>query len=163
LLVQWKQRHGITEVTVVRWKGRRATAVEEVLENALEDLAIEASTVLFEDQRSEGFMRTLETLDTPAIIFSSARLISRFCFQVPEAVADLLRKQRVAFLNGPVSMPFSRVPDVRVDLTVVDWQLVAEQIVDDLISQEAFQDPGPTIFEAEPKLRVPLSQFAQSI
>jgi hypothetical protein len=40
---------------------------------------------------------------------------------------------------------------------------VAQQIVDDLINQDAFQLPGPTIFEAEAKLRVPLSDFAQSI
>jgi hypothetical protein len=60
-------------------------------------------------------------------------------------------------------MPFARVPDVQVDLVTVDWQFVSQQIVDDLISQEAFQKPGPTYFEAEAKLRVPLSAFAQSI
>lgn len=163
LLTEWKQRHGVQEATVIRWKGRRATAVEEALENALEDLAIHPSTVLFEDQRSESFLHSLETIDTQAIIFSSARLTSKFCFQAPEAIADLLQRQRVAFLNGPVSMPFAKVPNVRVDLTVVDWPLVAQQIVDDLVSQDAFQRPGPTIFEAEAKLRVPLSAFAQNI
>jgi hypothetical protein len=55
------------------------------------------------------------------------------------------------------------VPDVRVDLVVVDWQLVAERIVNDLITQDAFQIARPTVFEAETKLRVPLSDFAQSI
>jgi hypothetical protein len=48
-------------------------------------------------------------------------------------------------------MPFTRVPDVKVDLVTVDWQLVAERIVDDLISQDAFQLPGPTYFDAEAK------------
>jgi hypothetical protein len=60
-------------------------------------------------------------------------------------------------------MPFARVPDVQVDLVTVDWQLVAEQIVDDLIDQVAFLKAGPSYFEAEAKLRVPLSAFAQSI
>ena len=60
-------------------------------------------------------------------------------------------------------MPFARVPEVQVDLAIVDWQLVAEQIVDDLITQDAFQVSKPTIFEAEAKFRVPLSAFAQSI
>ena len=78
-------------------------------------------------------------------------------------MADLLTAHRVALINGPVSMPFARVPDVQVDLVTVDWQLVAERIVNDLISQDAFHEPGPTIFEAEAKLRVPLSGFAQSI
>jgi hypothetical protein len=69
----------------------------------------------------------------------------------------------VALLNGPVSMPFARVPRVKVDLVVVDWQRVAEKIVDDLITQEAFQQGQAKIFEAEAKLRVPLSEFAHSI
>ena len=89
--------------------------------------------------------------------------MSKFCFRVPAAVADLLKAHRVALVSGPVSMPFAKVPDVQVDLVTVDWQLVAERIVNDLISQDAFQLPGPTIFEAEAKLRVPLSAFAQSI
>jgi hypothetical protein len=163
LLTEWKQRHAIGEVTVVRWKGRRPTAVEAALDNALEDLAIEASTVLFENQRTDCFLRRLGTIHTPAIVFCSARLASRFCFQAPESVADLIQSRRVALLNGPVTMPFAKIPDVRVDLTVVEWQLVAEQIVDDLVSQDAFQNCGPTVFEAEAKLRVPLNQFAEAI
>jgi hypothetical protein len=59
-------------------------------------------------------------------------------------------------------MPFTEVPDVRVDLVTIDWQLVAETIVDDLVTQTAFQRPGPTIFEAEPQLRVP-HRFSDSI
>jgi hypothetical protein len=58
-------------------------------------------------------------------------------------------------------MPFAEIPDVQVDLVVVDWQWVAEQITNDLVTQDAFQLPGPTIFEAEAKIRVPLSDFAQ--
>ena len=60
-------------------------------------------------------------------------------------------------------MPFAKVPDVRVDLVTVDWRSLAERIVDDLITQEAFKVAGPTVFEAEPKLRVLLSEFAQPI
>ena len=77
--------------------------------------------------------------------------------------ADLLQAHRVALVSGPVSMPFARVPEIQVDLITVDWQLIAERIVDDLISQDAFQLPGPTIFDAQAQLRVPLSAFSQSI
>ena len=59
--------------------------------------------------------------------------------------------------------PFAKVPEVRVDLVAVDWHLVAEKIVNDLISQDAFQLSGPTTFEAEAKLRVRLSDFSQAI
>jgi hypothetical protein len=163
LLTQWKERHAIEELTLVRLKDHRLTPLEETLENTLDELGIESSTVWFQDQPSASFLNSLRKTDTPAIVFSSARLVSKFCFRAPAAVADLLRIHRVAFLNGPVSMPFAKIPDVRVDLTLVDWQLAAEQIVDDLISQDAFQLPGPTIFEAEAKLRVPFSEFAQEI
>jgi hypothetical protein len=60
-------------------------------------------------------------------------------------------------------MPFAKLPDARVDLTLVDWQLVVQQIVDDLVSQDAFQNSGPTTFEAEAKVRVRLSQFSQAM
>lgn len=118
---------------------------------------------MFHGQRIENFVRSLQKSRTGGIIFSSATLAAKCCFRAPEAVADLLRKQRVAFLNGPVSMPFAEVPDVQVDLVVVDWQRVAEGIVTDLVTQQTFKDIGPTIFEADAKLRVPLSAFAQSI
>jgi hypothetical protein len=78
-------------------------------------------------------------------------------------LTELLQQNRVAFLNGPVSMPFAKVPEVRVDLVAMDWQLVAERIVNDLISQDAFQLSGPAIFESEAKLRVRLSDFSQTI
>ena len=41
--------------------------------------------------------------------------------------------------------------------------MTKERIVDDLISQEAFRHGPVTIFEAEAKLRVALSEFAHSI
>jgi ribosomal protein S3 len=45
---------------------------------------------------------------------------------------------RVSLTGAPASIPFAQVPDVAADLVVVDWQLVAEQIVSDLISRIAF-------------------------
>jgi hypothetical protein len=163
LLTEWKQRLGIGEVTLVRSKECRPHALEETLENALDELEIKSTTAWFQTQQTRNFLRLLQSLDTQVIVFSSGQLASKFCFRAPGAVGDLLRRRRVAFLNGPVSMPFAKVPEVRVDLTVVDWDLVAQQIVDDLVSQDAFHLAGPTIFEAEPKIWVPLRQFAQAI
>ena len=163
LLKEWKEHHGIDEVTLVRWKEHKASALEQALDNTLDELGIKSKVASFKEQKSESFLRSLEKMKTKGIVFSSAPLAAKLSFRAPGAVADLLRTQRVAFLNGPVSMPFAKVPEVQVDLAIVDWQLVAEQIVGDLITQDAFQVPGPTIFEAEAKLRVPLSAFAQSI
>jgi hypothetical protein len=162
LLADWKA-HGINEITVAQWKENRAADVDESVRAALEELNIGSSFAIFNGQSSESFLRSLQELTTGGIVFSSAHLASRLCFRAPAGVTHLLRNQRVAFLNGPVSMPFAKVPDVQVDLVVVDWQWVAEQIVNDLITQDAFHSAGPTILEAEAKLRVRLRDFAQDI
>jgi DNA-binding transcriptional ArsR family regulator len=162
LLENWKTLK-LDRVTVVESKQQRAAALDEIVHAILDELEIPWSVATYQNQRSEAFVRQLQRKKTGGIIFSSSALASKFCFRAPDAVAELLNTQRVALINGPVSMPFARVPDVQVDLVTVDWQLVAQQIVDDLINQDAFQLPGPTIFEAEAKLRVPLSAFAQSI
>jgi len=162
LLEAWKAERP-ERVTLVEAKEQRPSALDETLHTILDDLDMPWSVVRYTEQRSEGFLRDLIRRKTGGVVFSSSSLVSKFCFRAPAAVADLLQAQRVALVNGPVSMPFTRVPDIQVDLVTVDWQAVSEQIVDDLISQEAFQLPGPTYFDAKAQLRVPLSAFAQSI
>ena len=163
LVTQWKTRDGIDHVTLVQSPERGTSTLDESLYSVLDELGIKTSVAVFKGKQSGAFLRAAQKLKTGGIIFSSAQLASKLCFRAPGGVIDLVRAQRVVFLNGPVSLPFVKVPNVQVDLVVVDWQLVAEHIVDDLISQDAFQLPGPTIFEAEAKLRVPLGAFAQSI
>jgi hypothetical protein len=163
LLTEWKSQNGINYVAVAQWHEYRASALEDALHSALDEVGLKTSIASFRDQRCETFLRSLYNAKTEAIIFSSAQLTSKLCFRAPRAMVDLLRKRRAALLNGPVSAPFVKPPDVRVDLVVVEWQSVAEQIVNDFITQRAFHSPGPTIFEAEAKLRVPLSDFAQAI
>jgi hypothetical protein len=161
LLHNWKVENP-DRVTLVESKEQRS-GLAETLHRILDELDIPWSVATYRNQRSEAFVRELQRKKTGGIIFSSSALASKFSFRAPSTVAELLQTQRVALINGPVSMPFARVPDVQVDLVTVDWQFVAQQIVDDLISQEAFQKAGPTYFEAEAKLRVPLSAFAQTI
>lgn len=163
LLVEWKARHAVQRVTLIQAIDQRSPAIEETLNVILEELAIKSSVATFQGQRSKAFVRTLQKAKTDGMIFSSPALASKFCCRCPDAVTELLQRHRVAFINGPVGMPFAKVPDVRVDLVTVDWQLVAERIVDDLITQEAFKIAGPTVFEAQANLRVPLSDFAQAI
>ena len=163
LMTEWKTRQGIDHVTLVRSNERGTSPLDDALHTALDELGIRSSTTTFQGKQSGVFLRAAQKLKTGGIIFSSAQLASKLCFRAPGGVIDLIKTHPVAFLNGPVSLPFAKVPNVQVDLVVVDWQLVAETIVNDLISQDAFQHPGPTIFEAEAKVRVPLSAFAQTI
>ena len=78
-------------------------------------------------------------------------------------MTQFFERCRVALVAGPADMPFAKVPAVRVDLVIVDWQLVAERIVNDLITQDVFGSAETIVFEAASKLRVPLNQYAQSI
>lgn len=162
LLAEWR-RVGIRHVTVAQWSEYRTPALEEALHSALRENELTTSSVTFHGQRSETFLRALRKVKSSAIAFSSGHLASRLCFRVPKTVTGLLEHHRVAFLNGPVSMPFAKVPDAQVDLIVADWTRISEQIADDLVTQDAFQFSGPTMFEAEVKLRAPLRDFAQAI
>jgi len=162
LLVDWRQQ-GTRHVTLAQWKDHRLPAVEETLHTLLDQLDIKSTAVTFQAQRNEAFLRTLENSNSTGILFCSPGLASRFSFRCPDELTELLQRNRVAFLNGPPSMPFAKVPDVEVDLISLNWQVVAEQIVNELITQAAFFRSGPTIFEAEAKLRVPLSEVAHHI
>ena len=162
LLAHWK-RQRTESVTIAQAKDHRPAAIDDALHSILDELDMGWTIAAYQGQRSEAFLRELQRRKTAGIIFSSSTLASKFSFRAPAAVADLLAAQPVALINGPVTMPFAKVPNVEVDLITVDWQHVATEIVDDLISQDAFLLPGPTTFDAEAQLRVPLSQFAQSI
>jgi hypothetical protein len=163
LLSDWKSGNGIDHVTVAQWHEHPAPLLEYSLHVALSEFGLQVSIASFRGQRSETFVQSLKKTKTQAIIFSSAKLASKLCFRAPNAMADLLRTHRVALINGPVNMPFAKIPDVRVDLVVVDWQFVAKQIVEDLVNQNAFGSGDRTIFEAEAKPRVLLKDFAQEI
>jgi hypothetical protein len=163
LLTDWKAGAPTGQVILAQWKDHRSPALEEILNSALDELGMKSTVMTFQGQRNETFLRTLQKTKSAGIMFASPGLASRFGFRCPRGLTELLQQNRVAFLNGPVSMPFAKVPEVTVDLVAVDWQLVAERIVNDLITQDAFQLSGPTLFDAEAKLRVRLSDFSQAI
>jgi hypothetical protein len=103
------------------------------------------------DQRLADFLHSLNTDKHRGIIFPSTAA-ALFAFRAPEAFAKLMTRSRVAMSGGPSSFPFTHVPDVVADLVVVDWQLVAEQVVSDLIKRTAFNRAETTVFEAKAHL-----------
>jgi hypothetical protein len=163
LLEQWKNLPKLDEITLVQSRQHRSALAEEMVQMLLDELDIKWSVANFNHQRRGAFLRSLGKAKTTALIFPSSSLASMFSFRAPEAMTELIRTHRVGLIGGPVNMPFAKLPDVRVDLITFDWQLVAERIVEDLTTQEAFQDSGPVVFEAESHLQVPLNRFAQDI
>jgi hypothetical protein len=95
-----------------------------------------------------------------AFLSSPAAMLS---LRAPETLTNLLSSYRVGFVGGPVSTAFARAPAAKVDLVVVDWQLVAKRIVNDLVAKPALENRETTVFEARHQIQVPLNQYAQSL
>jgi len=161
ILRDWLSRHEIKSVIVIRTT-KPLGAMEETLQTLLEEqgLAFEFKTV--GDHRLKDFLEVLSRNKRAGIIFSSLAA-SFFAFRVPDGLTKLMSQSPVALTGGPMSLAFAQVPEVHVDLVVVDWQLVAEQIVTDLISKKAFDSDKVSVFDAQAHLRAPLSHYAESL
>jgi hypothetical protein len=163
LLKDWKNRNSVRKITVVDSQEYRSVVTEEVLRVMLQNLKIESDTRTFHSGDASTFLRDLSCGKTDGIIFPSAGLASMFAFRTPDELTDLLRAHRTALVDGPIDMPFSRIPNVSVDLVTVNWQAVAEAVVNDLITSEAFERNRYTTFQADLRFRVPLSSFCDEM
>jgi hypothetical protein len=161
LLREWKG-NALRKITVLDCKDYRSPVTEEILRIYLETLGFEPTIRTLKSESTHSFLHALGPLKTHGIIIPSAGLASMFSYQSPDGLADLLQVQRVAFIDGPIDMPFANVPDTPADLVAVDWKAVAESIVNDLVTLEAFDRNRSTTFEAQARLRVPLSSFCES-
>jgi len=161
ILRDWKAGGEIDKVQIVRTRARSAMEEERITELVeSEGLAYEFSSATHESY--DTFLRGLAVGEGSAVILP-ALSGSLLAFRSPDALIHLMNQRRVALVDGPVSLPFADVPLVKVDLAVADWQRVTSSITTDLLAKEAPDPSGPTVFQAEAKLRVPLSDFAQCI
>ena len=163
LVRTWKGSNPVCRVTIVNGKDYRSPVIEEVLHVLVDELGIEAVVKTFRSQSVHAFLRDLRRPRTDGIIFSCTALASMFSFQCPLTIVDLLRSARVAFIDGWVDLPFAKIPDVLVDLVTFDWQAIAESIVNDVVTLDAFDWTRPTTFQSHVELRVPLSNFSEPI
>jgi hypothetical protein len=161
ILRDWQTRAGTKEVIVVRGEGA-SVAKEEMLQTLLEEQHLGYEFQEMRAIRPDVFLESLGRGKDNAVIFPS-RAASIFAFRAPETLMDLMARCRVAFTGGPPSIAFTRIRDVPGDFVVVDWQLMAEQIVSDLISKSALDRAEITVFEATAHTQVALSQYAQSL
>ncbi len=160
VLRYWRAQARIDSVVVVR--GVKAAAMEETLERLLEEQQLAFEFRNADNKSAAKFLESLGRGKARAIIFPSWAA-SQFSFREPDALMQLADHCHVAFTGGPPSIQFAQVRDVRVELVVVDWQLVAEKIVNDLISKKAFEGNQTTVFAAQTQIRALLSQYSQSI
>ena len=161
ILRDWKKSAEIRRIHVVH-AARRSAVEEERLAKLLERAEFQYDLVDAGQVHSDQILESLgEESESATILHGEAA--SLLAFRAPDRLIALMNRKRVALVDGPVSLPFAKMPDVRVDLVVVDWQRVSERIVDDFITQDAFHTIGTMMFEADAKLRVPLSEFSQVI
>jgi hypothetical protein len=161
ILDDWRSKSGITEVVIVQ--GARASgAKEEFLEALVNEHQLHCKFASTGSQRPEEFLESLANNRGVGLIFPS-QTASMFAFRAPEALMRLMANSRVAFTGGAPSFPFTQVTDVTADLVIVDWQLIAERIVDDLLSKRAFDSSEMSVFHAQPQLRVSISHYAESL
>jgi hypothetical protein len=163
LLREWRDRNGVRKITVVESRNHRSAVTEELLRLVLSGLELNAVTCTLEDENTAGFVREMCHLKTDGIIFPSSVLASMLAFRNPNEMAELMRTQRVAFVDGPINMPFAKLPDALVDIVTFDWQKVAELIVNDLVTQQAFDRRQRAVIQATLRLRVPMSSIPELI
>ena len=160
ILRDWRSRSGIKNVVIVR--GVRASgAKEEILETLIDEQRLPYRFATIDSQLPDAFLESLANCQNAGLIFLS-QAASMFAFRAPETLMKLMATNRIAFISGPPSFPFVQVADVAVDLVVVDWQLLAERIVDDLLSGKAFDSSETCVLQGQAHLRVSLSRYAES-
>ncbi|CAN5420033.1 hypothetical protein BH20VER3_BH20VER3_06580 [soil metagenome] len=161
ILREWRSA-GVRSVALVNEPRGRSEADEEIWRSASEDERLETERVLLTGDALKRDLAKLGRKEERGILMagSAAALTAS---REPAAFADLMRRRRVALVEGPVSMPFWRVPQVKVDLVTLDWKTVAARIVDDLVSQAAWETSESLVFHAEAHLRVPLNRHCHEL
>jgi DNA-binding MarR family transcriptional regulator len=161
ILTHWRKRDVIRKASVVH-AVQRSAVEEERLEALLKNAGLSYEFVEAERAHCETLLDALAGDQERGIILLGAAA-SLFAFRAPDRLTDLMRRRRVALVDGPISLPFANAASVRVDLAAADWEGVANGIADELLTGQAFLQSGNTIFEAIAYLQAPLKEFAQTI
>lgn len=162
ILHNWRADPGVRSVIIISGERRSSAGDEQRIQELLQEEGLDYECSSASSESIPPFLECLNQKENIGIIFLSSTA-QMFAFRAPETMTKIFQRCRVALIEGPVNMPFAKVPDVKVDLVLVDWQSIAERVVKDLIGQQAFDNANRVIFEAEAKLRVPLSKYAQVI
>jgi hypothetical protein len=109
------------------------------------------------------FLQKLKSAPHKGVIFASAGPVAELGCRCPKALFELFAAKRVLLVKGPVNTPFYKSPDVLVDLILIDYQLLAERIVDDLIKAREAASRSTKTFDAAFVPQVPLSRYAQHL
>jgi hypothetical protein len=161
ILHDWQKQSGLKSIFAVTGSGVPVLNEDDLAAIADEE-GLDLEICHANSRSIPKLMETLTQKENTGIVFlsSAGPLVA---FRSPELMTRIFERCRVALVEGPVNMPFAKVPDVRVDLVLLDWQLLAQRIVGELIVDADQNTSRPFAFLAESRLRVPLSQYAEVI
>ena len=158
LMREWKKE--AIACVVVASGAKNPAADTGGIESILDDAHLAVKYVKLGLRSIDAFVRSLGGSPKCGIILvhSAASLLA---IRAPEALARLAACRRVAFVDGPVSTPFTKLSNVLVDMVTVDWVIAARRIVNDLLTRKVRDHERPVVFEAIALSRVPLSGHAE--
>lgn len=161
ILRHWREESRLRSIIVVSGIGV-AVLDEGQLATIAQEEGLEVETFRANSRSIPKLLENLAQQENKGIVFLSSAG-PMFAFRSPEVMTLIFERCRVALVEGPVNMPFARLPDVCVDLVLLDWKLVAQKIVGDLIMDSEGNVSKPVTFLAESKIRVPLNHYAEAI
>jgi hypothetical protein len=163
ILRHWRSEAALSSILVVSGSGSSPAVLgEEQLAEIAEEEGLDVELCHAQGRSIRNLLEMLSQKEDVGIVFlsSAGPLVA---FRSPESMTEIFEHCRVALVEGPVNMPFAKLPDVRVDLVLLNWQLIAQKIVGDLIIDTDLSARNPVTFLAESRLRVPLSRYAEVI
>jgi hypothetical protein len=161
----WRADPEISGVTIVRIARETAADEERLgkLRMLVESENLECQIATLRDDHIGAFLKSICGKQTGGVILP-ANAAALLGWRAPDTVMEVFRVCRIALIDGAMYLPFTEnAPAAKVDLVTARWSAIAKRIADDLIAGEAFDDSETVIFEAQPHLRVQLSDFAQNI
>jgi hypothetical protein len=158
----WRADPAINGVTIVRIARETMGDEQRVgkLQTLVESEKVECEISTLRDDHIGAFLKSICAKQTGGVILP-AEAAALLGWRAPETMVEVFRACRIALIDGAMYLPFAtKAPAVTVDLVTAQWSSIAKRIVDDLLAGEAFDDSETVIFEAQPRLRVRLGDFA---
>ncbi len=153
---------GLTSTVVVSEARRRSAVDEERCLAASVDEKLPSEIMIIGESALKRAVGALSRRQNRGIFLTASA--AAFCAaRAPRVLWDLMQKRRVALVDGPVGLFFGDIPAAPVDIITVDWGALTSRIVDDLISQAAWEKKESLVFHAEAHLRVPLNRICHEI
>lgn len=159
ILREWRCQN-ITAVKVLR-AGEECVLSEAKLSLLLQESGIPYKTIRSGSDSVKPFLH-LKCLDPATAVILPAAAASLLSFHAADLLAHLMQRCRVALIDGLVNVHLAKAPQAKVDLVMVDWAEITEQIARNLAARNLHLS-APATFEARAYMRVPLSEYAQSI